>query len=84
MKSQNINKTEIQIKDAVARAYYNALISEQNKEIFAENAEKLQEQQKVLSAIQKVNEDRILDAFMQDCSHVHVATKVIDRCSIWR
>lgn len=41
---QSIDKTEIEIKDMVARAYYNLLIAKANETVIAENVEKLEDQ----------------------------------------
>lgn len=41
MMDQAIDKTEIAVKDLVARSYYNVLIAEENKKVFTETIEKL-------------------------------------------
>ncbi len=46
--NQNIDKTEIEVKDMVSRSYYNALIAEANKNVFEENVEKLEGQMEQL------------------------------------
>ena len=50
---QAIDKTEITVKDLVARSYYNVLIAEENKRIFEENVEKLEAQKNELEQLYK-------------------------------
>lgn len=47
----NIDKTEIMIKDQVARSYYNTLIAEENQSVFEENVGKLKEQKEELQQL---------------------------------
>lgn len=51
LKLQGITKTEIDIRDAVARAYYNVLVAEQNQQIFSENVDKIESQLSDLRAM---------------------------------
>ena len=48
IKEKAFDKTEIDVKDLVARSYYNTLIAEANKKVFDENVEKLEDQKSEL------------------------------------
>lgn len=56
---QAIDKTEISVKDMVARSYYNALIALENKKVFEENVQKLESQKNQL-------EQLYLSGFMEE------------------
>ena len=63
LKEQGVRMTEIQVKDLVAKSYYNALIAEANMEIFEENVEKLEEQ---LEELQKQHEAGFIEEIEVD------------------
>lgn len=51
--SQSLDKTEIEVKDMVARSYYNALIADANKKVIEENVEQLKDQKAQLDQMYK-------------------------------
>jgi len=53
LKNQAINKSEIEVKDMVARSYYNTLIAEANKEVVDDNVERLEDQKNDLDQMYK-------------------------------
>ncbi|MEQ8324939.1 MAG: TolC family protein [Vicingaceae bacterium] len=54
LKEQGIRLTEIQVKNLVAKSYYNVLIAESTSKIYAENVEKLETQLSEMEEMFKV------------------------------
>ena len=81
LKEQGIRMTEIEVKDLVAKSYYNVLIAEETGRIFAENVEKLEEQLTELQAMKEVGfiEDIEVDQLELILSDAIKRKQTIDR-----